>query len=156
MRTISILVATIAAVALLGLAPVAIPAQSVVSLEGGRFSLADWTALQVGLRVATRTPQRTGVDGALAVLPGANGLALVTDVALSFPMGDDALFVTPRVGVSVIGAGGAAPGVHAGVGVVVAARKGVGLRVDYTHRRFYAGEGGLPGSSLTAGVAFLH
>lgn len=130
-------------------------AQSVTSLEGGWFSAGEGGVPQAGLRVATRVLDSVGVDGAVAMVVGAGWRVFVTDLSLSFPTGTDAMFVAPRIGVSVLGGGGAVPAVHAGVGIVARVRHRVGARFDYTYRRLYVGDGWQSVSSITAGVVLF-
>lgn len=132
--------------------------QAVVSFELGSLRTVDGGFLQAGFRAATAEPDRVGVEGAAAILPelSRNGsLAVLTDVGLAFPTGGSAVLVIPHVGLSVIGIGGALPGVSVGIGTVVRIRGRVGVRADYTYRRFFAGEAWLPVSSFTAGAALL-
>ena len=129
--------------------------QAVLSLEGGSFGTEYSSVPQVGFRVGTRAVGVVGAEGAIAIAGDRDWQVLVNDISVSFPAGDNRVFVTPRFGASLLAGGGGALGVHAGIGIVARVRHRLGVRADFTYRRILLPPFEVSLASLTVGIALL-
>ena len=162
-------VTPILAVTLLLAAGAVVPARSQVatSIEAGMLVAASeydvFSTPQLGFRIATVKPRSVGVDFSLATLPVGIRQGLIVampdlDLGFAIPAGDRTAIV-PRIGASAIvgfssEGGGAAAGYNVGIGLITQVSQKTAIRIDYTYRRLLGGEGGLPLSSLSLGVAW--
>jgi hypothetical protein len=129
------------------------------SLQAGVTPTEYESEFEIGVRFSPRG--RLGVELSVDVYPRyftIGALAGVADVAFAgnVPLGP-AVTVELRAGPSVLGVvapGGAlaAPGYHAGGGIVFTIDSRTALRVDYTYRRIKSGDASYPVPSLTAGL----
>ncbi|HEV8265348.1 MAG TPA: hypothetical protein VGQ06_10375 [Gemmatimonadales bacterium] len=152
---------------LIGLAvlPVAAHAQTGYSLELGAVTAYEASLFQVGFRAAPSRGGRAAPDVALATFPDAlvEGVfigMLDLDLTYGAPLGEDAVLL-PRFGVSVIagaggGGAGGAFGYNLGLGALARMSPTLGLRMDYTHRRFGDEGESLPLSSISIGIVWMH
>lgn len=135
-----------------------------VSVEGGALHAYDRSLFQAGMRAAPRRGGFGSFDFALATYPElfGDGVFLVAmDLAGTYgvPQRDSPVVFFPRAGLSLMTngrfsgtGGGAAAGYHAGAGVFVRGSARLGLRVDYTYRRFPRLDTAF--SSITTGLVF--
>jgi hypothetical protein len=135
-------------------------------VEAGALHFFDESLFQLGLRV---TPARGGygsVDFAFATLPDLlfdGTIVLLMDLGVTYgaPSDSSSLYVFPHGGVSLLsagnvsssGGGGATAGINVGAGMLLRASHNLGFTFDYTYRRFREG---VPASSISAGLMFLH
>lgn len=136
-------------------------AQTAYSVELGAVTAFDDAAVQIGARVAPGRGAMSGADVALATFPDAlaQGLflgMLDVDFAYGASVAGEKVLLFPRLGASAIfvveGGGGAAAGYNLGVGVLFVTSPGLGVRLDYTYRRF---AGYLAFSSVSVGMAWI-
>jgi hypothetical protein len=136
-------------------------AQTAFSLEFGALSAYEDATVQVGFRLTPARAGKTGIDVAFATFPDALaegtlfGL-LDVDVAHGVSV-EEKVLVLPRFGASVIGGigdsgGGAAVGFNIGVGVLALTSPRLGVRLDYTYRRF---PWDVAFSSVSLGIAWV-
>lgn len=143
-------------------------AQTALAVEAGAVTAFADAVIQIGFRVAPTRGGYGAADVAAATFPDAlaSGVAFImfdADVAFGFPAAADAQTVFfPRGGFSVIGGGGgsgggggAEVGFNLGIGVLAKISPTLGLRIDYTHRRFLESGETYPLSSITVGIVFL-
>jgi len=152
------------AVLTLALAPVALAAQSSVSLQAGATTSADLNAFEVGVRFSPSRANSIGVGFSFDALPqafSAGAFIALADLSLA---GNVALAPQARLelraGGSALagvggGGGGAIGGYHVGAGLLVGGVGPMGVRLDYTYRRLMVEGESYPVPSFTIGL-ILH
>ena len=152
------------AVLTIALAPVALAAQSSVSLQAGAMTSADLNAFEVGVRFSPSRVNTVGVGFSFDVVPqafSAGAFVALTDLSLA---GNVALAPQARLefraGGSALagvggGGGGAIGGYHVGAGLLVGGAGPIGVRLDYTYRRLMVEGESYPLPSFTIGL-ILH
>ena len=140
-------------------------AQTSFALEGGVVTAFDEGLFQLGFRASPLVPGRAGADVAFATFPDAliNGFfigMIDLDVTYGVPLGANA-GLYPRFGVSGLagageGGGGGVGGVNFGGGIMARPTNGLGIRFDYTYRRFYSDGESQPLSSISVGLVLSH
>lgn len=140
--------------------------QTAYAFEAGAVTAFDEAAIQLGVRVGPARGGIGSVDFAAATFPDAIAAGfflfmLDLDATFGGALSGEQIVLFPRAGVSVIGGagnggGGGAVGYNLGLGVLGRVSPRLGLRLDYTHRRFLGGGASLPLSSITVGIVVLH
>lgn len=136
-------------------------------VEAGALSAGDESLLQLGLRAAPARGGFGSVDFTFATFPDplSHGVfAFLMDLGITYgaPRDSSPVFLFPHAGVSMLavssfsgsGGGGGVVGYNAGVGLLLRTAPRLGIRIDYTYRRFRDADVGF--SSITAGLMFLH
>jgi len=138
---------------------------SALVFEAGAWHAYDESLLQLGVRATPTHGGFTTVDLAFATFPdllfdGVMQFQMDVDVTHGAPRDTSSVCVFPRAGFSLLtagsisssGSGGSAIGYNAGIGLFFRTSSHVGIRLDYTYRRFLAVDGSF--SSITAGLVF--
>ncbi|HWC75015.1 MAG TPA: hypothetical protein VG454_13850 [Gemmatimonadales bacterium] len=138
-----------------------------LGLEAGVLRIAkDESILQLGLRAAPSLGGYGSVDFTFATFPDALAhgvLAFLMDLGLTYgaPRESSPVYVFPHAGFSMLsgsdlssGGGGTIGGLNAGLAVLVHTSPRLGIRADYTYRRFKGADIGTP--SITFGLLFMH
>jgi hypothetical protein len=149
---------------LIAATPCRAPAQSALALEFGSVSAFSAATTQVGFRASPGRGERTGVDFAAATFPAALGEGFflgMFDVDVTYGLSVDAqLLLFPRAGASFLfavgdGGSGGGFGYNIGGGALLHISPSVGVRIDYTHRRFLGSSESLPVASISVGIVFI-
>ena len=135
-------------------------------VEAGALSAGDDALLQLGLRAAPTRGGFGSVDFTFATFPDPlfHGVfAFLMDLGITYgaPRDSSPVFFFPHAGVSVLaassftgsGGGGGVVGYNAGAGLLLRTSPQLGIRIDYTYRRFREADVGV--SSITAGLMFM-
>lgn len=156
-------IATLLLVAGLAALPGRARAQTAYSIDFGALTAFSDATILIGFRGAPAVAQ-AGADIFVATFPDAliHGLWLFlldADVTYGARLGEQ-VTLFPRFGASVLaGAGGGAAagvfGYNFGVGLLARVSPTLGVRIDYTHRRFGDTSGTLPFSSISVGIAWI-
>lgn len=145
--------------------PVRAPAQTGYSVEIGTVTAFEDALIQLGFRATPALAGRGGVDVAAAVFPDAlaDGVffsMLDLDLTFGTRLAEDAILY-PRFGASALvraggDGGGGVFGYNLGAGVLARTSPALGVRIDYTHRRFTSGGETVPFSSISFGIVWIH
>jgi hypothetical protein len=149
---------------LIAATPCRAPAQSALALEFGSVNAFSAATTQVGFRASPGRAERTGVDFAAATFPAAirEGLFLGmfdVDITYGVPV-DEQLLLFPRAGPSFLfavgdGGSGGGFGYNIGGGALLHISPTLGVRIDFTHRRFLGSSESLPVESISVGIVLI-